>query len=70
MIILIYQIALSLVVALPNIKNNYLSVVPRLLFDGWQPRDFRELYLSEPKRNRVINEIINMIKVHIHSTCQ
>lgn len=45
-------------------KSADVKIVPRLLFDSWQPRDFRELYLSEPKRNRVINEIINMIKMH------
>ncbi|KAK8404694.1 hypothetical protein O3P69_007743 [Scylla paramamosain] len=40
------------------------KIVPRLLFDGWQPRDFRELYDTEPKRKRVISEIVNMIKKH------
>lgn len=45
-------------------KSADVKIVPRLLFDGWQPRDFRELFDSEPKWNRVINDIISMIKMH------
>ncbi|KAG0718738.1 Chitinase domain-containing protein 1 [Chionoecetes opilio] len=43
-------------------KTADVKIVPRLLFDGWQPRDFRELFDTEPKKNKVINDIINMIK--------
>lgn len=45
-------------------KDFFFSVVPRILFDGWQPNDFRELFGSKHQRSNLANDIVDMIKVH------
>ncbi|KAG7167027.1 Chitinase domain-containing protein 1-like, partial [Homarus americanus] len=40
------------------------KIVPRILFDGWQAHDFRELFDSEIQRSKLANDIISMIRMH------
>ncbi|KAK4316793.1 hypothetical protein Pmani_012051 [Petrolisthes manimaculis] len=40
------------------------KIVPRLLFDGWQPAHFRELFESASKRQQLAADIVNLIKKH------
>lgn len=45
-------------------KGVNVKIVPRILFEGWQPRDFRELFDSENQRDKLANNIITLIKMH------
>lgn len=45
-------------------KSADVKIVPRILFDGWQPNDYRELFSSKNQRSKLASDIVNMIKVH------
>ncbi|XP_042225616.1 chitinase domain-containing protein 1-like isoform X2 [Homarus americanus] len=45
-------------------KSVNVKIVPRILFDGWQAHDFRELFDSEIQRSKLANDIISMIRMH------